>query len=459
VSVRDRLAVVCHFRHLLAARAGDLAAAVAEAVGAPAVEVLAAEVLPLAAACRFLERQAARVLRPRRPGRAGRPLWLGGVRVEIRREPFGVILVIGPRNYPLLLPGVQALQALAAGNAVLLKPGEGTAPVAELVAELLYTAGLPRDLLHVLSDGADAGRAAIDAGVDKVVLTGSARTGAAVLRQLAPRMVPAVVELSGCDAAFVRHDADLDLTARALGFGLRLRDGRTCIAPRRVFVAREVAGELERRLAAVVRLLPQRTTGCPFPAEAAGLVRDALARGARLCAGRVPAADGALAPVVLADTPPDVPLLRADVLAPVLSLVPVGGDEEALALAARCPYALGATVFGAEAGTRALAGRVRAGVVLVNDVIVPTADPRLPFGGRGRSGFGLTRGAEGLLEMTAVKVVGVRRGRWRPHLEAPRPGDEALFRAYLRAVHGGTWLGRLRGWWALLRGLIRRGAK
>lgn len=134
-----------------------------------------------------------------------------------------------------------------------------------------------------------------------------------------------------------------------------------------------------------------------------------------------------------------MPLLKEDVFGPVLSLVPVSNVEEALHAAGQCPHALGATIFGDEQQARTLAGRVRAVVVVVNDVIVPTADPRLPFGGRGRSGYGVTRGAEGLLEMTVLKVIAVRRGRTRWHLSQPEFTDEELVRRYIEAAHGATW--------------------
>ena len=120
-----RLALVRELRHLLAENAGQLAEASASARHRPALESLTAEVLPLAEACRLLEREAESILATRRLGRRALPLWLAGVRREIRREPLGVVLIIGPGNYPLLLPGVQLIQALAAGNAVLLKPGVG----------------------------------------------------------------------------------------------------------------------------------------------------------------------------------------------------------------------------------------------------------------------------------------------------------------------------------------------
>lgn len=163
-----------------------------------------------------------------------------------------------------------------------------------------------------------------------------------------------------------------------------------------------------------------------------------------------------MAPLVVIGASHELALLREDIFAPVLTLVPVQDLEEALRLDALCPYALGASVFGPEAAARALAARIRAGSVIINDVIVPTADPRLPFGGRDASGYGVTRGTEGLLELTATKTVSTRRGRPRPHYVPPVADDEVLFRHYLRAVHGGTRLERIRSCFTLGAALMRR---
>ena len=146
-----------------------------------------------------------------------------------------------------------------------------------------------------------------------------------------------------------------------------------------------------------------------------------------------------------------MPLLQQDVFAPWLALVPVADMAEALAHDAACPFALGASVFGPAAEARALAARLRAGSVCINDLIVPTADPRLPFGGSARSGFGRTRGAEGLLEMTALRTVSERAGRFRPHLAAATPLDAPRFAAMARLLHG-SW----RGIPAALRALAAR---
>jgi acyl-CoA reductase-like NAD-dependent aldehyde dehydrogenase len=446
----QRLQVIKRARQGIAARARELAAAV-EAPGRPMADTLIAEALPLADACRFLEREASQLLAPLRLHTRSRPLWLRGVDIEVRREPLGIILIIGPSNYPLFLPGVQVLQALAAGNGVLLKPGRGGSAAALALAHVLGIAGLPTDLFRVLPEAPEAARAAIMAGVDKVLLTGSADTGRAVLAELAPHLTPSTMELSGCDAAFVRADADLDLVARALAFSLRLNGGATCIAPRRLFVAQPLAQSLESRLGGLSQAVPARQVD----ARISRLVADALEQGARLIAGRLfPGMP--LAPLVVTDASPSMRLLQEDVLAPVLAVVSVRDDEDAIHAAEQCPYALGATIFGGRDGAQALAARLRAGVVVINDLIVPAADPRLPFGGRGRSGYGVTRGAEGLLELTAVKAVAIRHGRWHPHFEAGDAHDTELFQAYITAVHGTKLSERASASWALLQGLVTR---
>lgn len=435
VPLPQRLAVVRKFRHGLAEAALDLAAKVDSPQRQSTAETLTAEILPLLDACRFLEQASAELLAPRRLGRRRQPLWLLGSRVELRREPLGVVLVIGPSNYPILLPGVQMIQALVAGNAVVLKPGLGGVAAARAMATELAVAGLPAGVVQVLGEEKTAATAAIDQGVDKVVLTGSATTGRAVLERLAQIGTPAIMELSGSDPVLVLEDADVELVAAALRFGLTLNHSFTCIAPRRVYVHRDLAGSLEERLIEELRDLPARPLPPGAEKSLADMVGEALAAGARLVVGEMPLG-GSSAPLVLADPPRGSSILAADIAAPVLSLIPVGSAAEAVELAADCPYRLGASIFGSTSAARDLANQIPAGVVVINDLIAPTADPRVPFGGRGDSGFGVTRGAEGLLEMTVLKSVIHRRDRFRPHYDPPRAGDDQLFAAYARVVHG-----------------------
>ncbi len=454
--VAERLAVLRRARHRLADRATAIAATVPDEGRRAPGETLPLEVLPLADAVAFLETQAPRLLAPRRLGRRGRPAWLGGIEAEIRREPLGLVLILGPYNYPLFLPGVQLVQALAAGNAVLVKPAAGCAAPVLALAALLAEAGLPDGVLRVLDDTVAAGRAALDCAIDKVVLTGSAGTGRAVLAALAPRLVPATLELSGCDAVFVLPGADLDLVTAALAWGVRLNGGATCIAPRRVFLTPDQAARLAPALAAALAGAPPVPVRDAARRRAEALLAEAAARGCPIAGWPGEPGAAGMSPVLVADAPPGLALLHEDLFAPVLALVPVADAEAALAAAAECPLALGAAIFGPAAAAQALAGRVRAGAVTINDLIAPTADPRLPFGGRGASGFGVTRGAEGLLEFTAVKTVSLRRGRFRPHYDAPRPEDAALFAALIAAAHGTGPGRRLAAAGRLIAGLGRR---
>lgn len=409
--VRERLAVVRRARHLLADRADPVARAIAAAHpkrrgrgDAGVAETLTAEVLPTAAACRFLEREAAGLLRPRRRSRRGRPAWLIGHRAVVHRVPFGVVLVIGPGNYPFMLVAVQAVQALAAGNAVVLKPGREASVAADALKRLLDDAGLPEQLLSVLSEDVADAQAAMrarddEAGrplVDRVVLTGSVDSGRAVLGELADAVVPTTMELSGEDAFIVLDGADLDLAARALRFGRRLNGGETCIRPRRVLVHANVFDRFADRWAGD-GVAPQRFT-----------------------------------------TP-----------------------DDAVETANGSPYGLGASVFGPPAAAAAVAARLDVGVVTLNETIVPTADPRLPFGGRGDSGFGVTRGAEGLLEMTRPKVVTRQGGvcrRFRPHYDEPTSHDAEAFAATIRALYGRGAATRWRAAVAAIKALRKRSA-
>jgi acyl-CoA reductase-like NAD-dependent aldehyde dehydrogenase len=445
-----RLRVIARLRKRMASAAIELAEIVptqlAGALHRSVADTIASEVLPLIEACRFLEREAETILRTRAVGAQGRPVWLGGVDAEIERAPLGVVLVLGAANYPLLLAGVQTLQALVAGNAVLWKPAPGTAAVAFALRTLLLEAGLEPELLTLLDTRIESAMEAIEAGIDHVVLTGSADTGKVVLHQLAETLTPATMELSGCDAVFVLPGADVAHTIRALGFGLRFNGSFTCMAPRRVFLVGSAEGDgfeepLVRELEKLAPV-PLLTKTYSLLGE---LIEDARSQGAEVLLDGVRGGTDSVGVTVIGNAIPSLRSMQTDVFAPVLSVMRVADVDEALAANAACGYALTASIFGPEKMARALAGKLRVGNVLINDVIVPTADPRVPFGGRGRSGFGVTRGAEGLLAMTSPRVVQVQRGRSRRAYEPTGDGHVALFAGLTEMLHGGGLRSRWRG--------------
>ncbi len=420
----------------------DFAAAISPDLARMPADTRAAELLPLLAACKFLEDRAEAILAPRKLGRRGLPFWLAGVQSEIQRVPFGHVLIIGPSNYPLFLPGVQALQALAAGNSVTWKPGRGGRAVALLFAEALHAAGLPEGVLRITDESVEAAEQALHERPAKVFFTGSATTGRVLMRQLAETLTPSVMELSGCDAVVVLPSADLPRVVQALGFGMRLNGSATCMAPRRVLL---VDATLDRRDTFLQQLRSALNQLTPVAVPSATrrqlqtLLTEALREGASV--------EGApdATPILATGVKPTMRLVQADLFAPILSVLDITGEAGILTAQEACPYALTTAIFGEVHEARALATKLTAGTVLINDLIVPTADPRVPFGGRRGSGFGVTRGAEGLLEMTAVNTVAVRRGNDTRHYEATTEIHSRLFDGVIAASHAATLSARWRG--------------
>lgn len=409
VPVRQRLKAVREFRHLLVERCDALTAAVNADLDRPPDEVIATDVLPTAAAAKFLERHAGRILKPRKVG--WRPLWLAGCRDVVHRRPHGTVGVVGTWNYPLFLNAVPILHAAAAGNAVLWKPSENAPRFAAVLAELLRDAGFPPDLIVTLPATREAGPLLAEADVDFVHFTGSDVVGRKLAARLGERLIPSALELSGCDAAFVLADADVELAARAAWYGATLNRGRTCMAVRRAFVQRGVYDDFVKR---------------------------------------VPSS-----PELILNPPRDHPALRESTFTPRLAVVPFDTLDDALRLHATCAFKLTAAIFTRDlSAARELAARLPVGSVTINDVIVPTAHPGTPFGGRGASGWGVTQGADGLLAMTTPQAVTVRKGRFRPHLDeavSPDPATADILRGLLRATHGRRW----RDWFGGVRQLVR----
>jgi aldehyde dehydrogenase (NAD+) len=434
--VRERLRILARARHTMAARTEDFAKAISPALARSHADTLITELLPLLDACRFLEREADRILAPRWLGSSGRPWWLSGVHAEIHREPLGHVLIIGPANFPLFLPGVQVLQALAAGNTVTWKPGAGGAAVAQLVAGALEAAGLPRNVLTVTDESIPAAQMAIAARPDKVVFTGSESAGHAVLEDLAQQATPAVVELSGADAIFVMPSADLTRVAKAVAFGLRLNGGAVCMSPRRLFATPASLARLKPQLEAELALIPPVALDARTAERLQAMLAEAADAGAKLHGTLDPTSQR---PLVLSAANAQMAITRTDIFAPVISLLAAESLLHAMDQYAQCTYALTAAIFCGRADekrARATARMLRAGTVLINDIIAPTADPRVPFGGRGASGYGVTRGAEGLLEMTAVKTVLLRRGKSTRHMQPAGEAEAELFGGLIEATHG-----------------------
>ncbi len=474
--LKERLAKLGAIRGLLVSERFEIADAFAPPNRDGYRETLTAEILPLADSLRWLVRRGRAVLKPRYTSSRHTPIWLGRLRSTVHRVPYGLVLILGASNYPLLLTGVQLTQALAAGNAVAIKPAPGTERVTRKLVQLAIKAGIPEELIVVLDSSVEAATQAIDAGVDKVVLTGSSRTGRVVLKQLSDSLTPATLELSGCDAVYVLPGADMHRVCEVVLFGQKLNGSATCIAPRRIFVPRKSSEVFHRLLSDRLQMEQHSQWSTRLPASVYKRlwdgVREAESQGAKIFEsdrrGRLsplqelPSDEppesrwASMGHLFLTDATPQMSLCSADIFAPVSLIVPVDDWTDALEADSYSPYALGASIYGPLEDALRLSQYISAGSVTINDTIVPTADPQLPFGGRGESGFGTTRGDEGLLEMTVPKVVSIRKGSWLPHTDAPSKADEHLIDGILQLSHADSWRGKWVGFQQLIRAAIAK---
>jgi succinate-semialdehyde dehydrogenase/glutarate-semialdehyde dehydrogenase len=362
----------------------------------------------------YYAKRAAKLLRPER-------LRLHGVvgigkRLHVVYRPLGVVGVISPWNGPFILSLNPTVQALMAGNAVLLKPSSATPFSGKLVADLFEAAGLPKGLLGVLLGDSEVGQALLEVGVDKISFgvdkisfTGSEATGRHVAKACAERFIPFTLELGGKNPVIVCADANLDRAAAGAIVGNFFNAGQYCGGTERVYVVEAVADEFVRRVVERASQLRQGfegefDVGAIYTAEQLTLIEehvaDAVAKGAKVLAGgrRNPDLKGLyFEPTVLTDVTEDMRVLREETFGPVMSIVRVRDEEEAIHRANATDYGLTASVWTRDKRRGfEIARRIDAGNVDVNDFPQTYGSVEAPFGGRKHSGVGQVNGAVGL---------------------------------------------------------------
>jgi acyl-CoA reductase-like NAD-dependent aldehyde dehydrogenase len=418
LGVRKRIAILRDFQILLHRKKSEIAQLVTREAGKPYVEALLTEVLVVLDAARFLIDNAYGLLRDE-PVPHGNPA-MKTKSGRLVREPYGLIGIISPWNYPFSIPATETLAALAAGNAVVVKPSEFTSLTAIELASLLHQAGVPGEIFQVLVGDGATGAALIKSPIDKLVFTGSVPTGKSIAETTASRLLPVVLELGGKDPMLVLADADIEIASRGAVWGAFVNAGQACLSVERCYVHRSL---YSRFLEACARQTRQLRVGDGMHAETdVGpmihqrqlqnvelQIEDAVAHGARVLAGgkRLPEIGANFyAPTLLADVTHEMRIMREETFGPVLPVMPFDTDEEAIRLANDSEYGLAASVWTRDrARGEALARRIQAGTVMVNDVISCFGISEAPHGGIKSSGIGRSHGRFGLEEMVRIKYL------------------------------------------------------
>jgi succinate-semialdehyde dehydrogenase/glutarate-semialdehyde dehydrogenase len=402
--------------------------------GKPRAESYSMELVPTIDALHWIADHGRKILADEKI-RYTQPFFLGK-RSKFVYEPLGVVGVIAPWNYPWSIPFGEVAMALMAGNGVVLKPAELTPLIGQRIQDVFERAGLPDGIIRAVHGDGETGNALVESTVAKVFFTGSVETGRKVGVKCAERLKGSVLELGGKDAQIVLADANIEHAIGGCLWGGFANAGQTCSGIERVYVMREVA---DRFVEGVVEGAKQLSVGDPLdwnteigpmvsPEQfeiVRELVDDAVANGATLHCGGPVDPPRLYAPAVLTGVTPDMRIMREEIFGPVVPIVTVASEEEAIERTNDSEFGLGASVWtlDREKGER-IARRIDAGTVWINDHMYSHGACQCSWGGVKQSGLGRSHSKFGFYECVSVKHVAWEPSRTRDFWWFPY--DESL---------------------------------
>ena len=420
LSYNDRARFILRAREIVLEQVDDIANLISRETGKPVTEAIAMEIVPTLDLMHYFAANAKQILKRKRVG-LGQYNYMARTSYLVYK-PFGVVGIISPWTFPWATPLDEVVMALMAGNAVVVKPSELT-PLTELrIADVFKQAQLPDGLLEIVTGDGSTGAALVEAGVNKIMFTGSVNTGKRVAEAAAKHLTPVVLELGGKDPMIVFEDANLENAARAAIWGAFCNSGQACASIERCYVHESVAAKFVDLVVKETKLLKQDKpstgdidVGAMTNQEQLEIVEDhvsdAVAQGAELRAGghRLNVSEGWFhEPTVVTGVNHSMKLMRDETFGPVLPIMTFRTDEEAVRLANDSIYGLTASVFtGDLARGKRIAEQVDAGTVMINEVVYTHAVAQTPWGGVKQSGYGRTHGSLGLLELVSAQHIHV----------------------------------------------------
>ena len=454
-SFRERARVILQVRKIVLAQLDEIGKLISRETGKPVAEAISMEIVPTLDLMHYFAHHTSRLLRPQKIdiGQYG----LMGRSSQVVYKPLGVVGIISPWNFPWATPLAEVVMALMAGNAAVLKPSELTPLTALKIGEIFKLAQLPGGLLEIVTGDGSTGAALTDAGLDKIMFTGSVATGKRVAAAAAKHLTPTVLELGGKDSMIVLADANLQSAARAAIWGAFCNAGQACASVERCYVHESIAPQFIELVLKETRALKQdRATENEVDVGAMSNERqlltveehiaDAVKRGARVLTGgqRTRNLNGWFhEPTVVTQVDHSMELMRDETFGPVLPIMTFKTEDEAIKLANDSIYGLTASVWTNNiAHGRRLARQIEAGTVMVNEVVYTHAIAQTPWGGVKQSGYGRTHGRLGLLELVTPQHIHVNHLPFIPDVWWFRYSTraESLFRGLARRFTSGSIL-------------------
>lgn len=448
LSVAERAQRLKPFRNLVKEHAPEICRWISEETGKPLMEALLQEVTVVVDTTTYFIKRAPRLLQPTKI-----PLHLLKNRKSyLHYQPRGVVGIISPWNFPFSIPWVDAVMALLAGNAVVIKPSEITPLIMQKTKELFDQSGAPPGLLQVVHGFGETGAALLQSEIDYCIFTGSTAVGRKVAATCGEKLIPCVLELGGKAPVLVCEDVDIARTARALVWGAFANNGQVCVSIERVYVPQRIYEPLCHAVVQETLALRQgnpQTTGIDIGAmtwekqrvHVHQLVQRAIAEGALCLTGGtlLPGPGLYYPPTVLGACTPTMEVIQQEIFGPVLPLVPVADEAEGLQWSNASPFGLMGYVFARDKKrANTYAEQMRAGTVMCNDSLLSFATPETPWGGLGASGMGRTHGAQGLKDLCQLRQVNRDRIRlsqepwWFPYRDHWLDKIYAFLRAWFR---------------------------